>query len=60
MHSDESRFYDVLQNTVAEASRRNADILFIGGWGWYYEMEIPDEQQRLFKRMGLPFITRHI
>lgn len=57
---DQSRFYAVLRATVSLAVPEKARVVFVGGWGWYYDMEVPAKQQRLLKKMGMPFVTRHV
>jgi hypothetical protein len=43
--------------TLARSQARG--LLFVGGWGWAYDMEVPAEAQSVLWEAGLEFITRH-
>jgi len=59
-HDDLSRFHAVLRETARLARAMESGLLFIGGWGWHYEMEVPAPQQVLMRQSGMAFVSRHV
>jgi hypothetical protein len=57
--NDVERFGEVLRSTVTLARSEGRSLLFVGGWGWYYDMEIPLDVQKLIGRCGMEFVNRH-
>ena len=57
--SDVDRLVKVLRSTITIARREGRSLLFVGGWGWYYDMEIPLSVQELIRRCGMEFVNRH-
>jgi hypothetical protein len=56
---DKIRFDEVLLSTIELARSLNRGLLFIGGWGWYYDMDIPREVESVLRQTGMQFFTRH-
>jgi hypothetical protein len=56
---DKARFNEVLTATVELARAQRRGLLFIGGHGWYYDMEIPPEVTPVLSNAGFQFVTRH-
>lgn len=57
--TDRERFDEVLRQTMEMARSQNRSLLFIGGWGWYYEMEVPSDRKTILQQAGLKFVNRH-
>ena len=62
--SDRTRFVDVLTSTIELANSQNRGLLFIGCWGWDYQIDaqyLDDEEVKLaLERHGMKFFTRHL
>lgn len=58
--SDRHRFDQVLTATAELARKQDRGILFVGGEGWYYEMEVPPEATPSLRDAGFMFLTRHV
>ncbi|MCS3918013.1 hypothetical protein Q2T83_16020 [Fervidibacter sacchari] len=56
---DKIRFDKVLLSTIELARSLNRGLLFIGGWGWDYDMDIPREVEPILRQAGMQFFTRH-
>jgi len=56
---DGLRFAQVLLATLSLARHEQRGLLFIGGEGWYYEMEIAEEKILLMEKTGFLFADRH-
>jgi hypothetical protein len=50
----------VLRATAELAREQGRGLLFVGGWGWYYDMEIPSDVKPVLQRAEFRFVTRHI
>ena len=62
--SDRTRFIDVLTSTVDLANSQNRGLLFVGCWGFDYQIDaqyLDDKEVKLaLERHGMKFFTRHL
>ncbi len=58
--NDHTRFMAVLSETVKLAKFLDMGLLFIGGWGWTYELELPPEQRETMRKAAMAFTSRHV
>jgi hypothetical protein len=56
---DVDRLAKVLRSTISIARHEARSLLLVGGWGWYYDMEIPLNVQELIRDSGMEFANRH-
>jgi hypothetical protein len=45
---------------VALARSERRSLLFIGGWGWYYHMDVPSDVEDVFRQAGMGFYDRRM
>jgi hypothetical protein len=57
--ADKDRFDAVLDATIDLARRQDRGLLFVGGWGWYYDMAVPAVTKPVMQQAGWVFIDRH-
>jgi hypothetical protein len=57
--ADKNRFDAVLNATAELARRQDRGLLFVGGWGWYYEMVVPAVTKSVMRQAGWIFTDRH-
>ncbi|MCC6537026.1 MAG: hypothetical protein IT162_05720 [Bryobacterales bacterium] len=61
-NKDQRRFHEVVNHAVDLARRRDLQeaLLFIGGWGWGYDVELPADQQVTLMAAGFRHVDRRL
>lgn len=52
------RFLEVLSETISLSSKKGLGFLFVGGWGFSFDMNLELEDQKLIKAEGIKYSSR--
>jgi hypothetical protein len=54
------RFVNILSDAVILSKKKQLGLLFIGGWGFSYDINLKEEDQLLLKDIGIKYCSRII
>lgn len=52
------RFLNILNATISLSSKKEAGLLFVGGWGFSYDMNLDLEDQETIRTAGIKYASR--